>query len=207
MRNLPDALYQELTSKNVRAVLMAELFFDSGTLRLWTGYGTLNWKGDEYYGGGNLIGISPIEETQESEAKGIVCTLNGVPTTIIALALAERARGRPFRLHIGFVASSSRIATEDEPGAIELESGDGYILLENNIISPSVYRIFSGIMDVMEITDNGKTADVRLSVENALIIGNRQKISRYTPEDQKKFFPFDKGLDMINMIQDREVVW
>lgn len=207
MRKIPDELFNELTSKNVRAVLMAELFFDTGTLRLWTGYGTLKWMGEEFYGGGNIIGISPIEETQDTEAKGIVCSLNGVPSTIIALALGEKSRGRKFRLYLGFVSSDARIATEEDPGAIELESGTGYILLENQLVDPSAYRIFSGIMDTIEITDNGQTADVRLSVENSLIIGTRQKMRRYTPEDQKKIYPNDKGLEFINQLQDREIVW
>jgi len=99
LRNISSDMIAEFTSSSVNPVLMAELFFDSGTLRMWTGYGTLTYNGDDYFGGGNFIGISSIEETQDLEAKGIVATLNGVPTSLISIALAERSRGRPFRLH------------------------------------------------------------------------------------------------------------
>lgn len=196
----------EYSSGSVNPVLMAEMFFDSGTLRMWTGYGTLTYNGEEYFGGGNFIGISSIEETQDLEAKGIVATLNGIPTSLIAIALGERSRGRQFRLYLASVTTRRYVATESQPGAIELEGGDGYILLENQLVD-APYRIFSGLMDVMEITDNGEDSNIRLSVENALIIGRRAKIRRYTSEDQKKRFPTDKGLDFINQLQDKEIVW
>lgn len=206
MRNISADMIAEYSSGSVNPILMAELFFDSGTLRMWTGFGVLTYNGDDYFGGGNFIGISSVEETQDLEAKGIVATLNGIPTSLINIALAERSRGRPFRLYLASVTTRRYVATEDDPGAILLEDGDGYILLENQLVD-SPYRIFSGLMDVMEITDNGEDANIRLSVENALIIGRRAKVRRYTSEDQKKRFPNDKGLDFINQLQDKEIVW
>ena len=62
-------------------------------------------------------------------------------------------------------------------------------------------------MDVIEFTDTGDTADLRLSVENILITGQRTKISRYTAEQQKAKYPNDKGLDFINQLQDKSIVW
>lgn len=206
MRNIDTSLLAELTSPSVRPAYLAELFFDSGVLRLWTGYGTLVNDNETYFGGGNLIGISAIDETQDVEAKGMVCSLNGVPSNLIALALGERSRGRRFRLYIAGVSTSNYVATEDTPGSVMLEDGNGYVLLENQIITPA-YRLFAGLMDVIEITDNGQTADLRLSVENALIVGRRAKVRRYTTEDQKRFFPDDMGLEFINQLQDKEIVW
>lgn len=206
MRNLPAELATELLSSSIEPALMAELFFDSGTLRLWTGYGELEWNGETFFGGGNFIGVSEITETQEVEAKGIVCTLSGIPSNLIALALGENSRGRRFRLYMTAVNTGQYVATEETPGRVELEDGAGYILLENTM-TQEPYRIFSGLMDTIEITDSGDTANLRLTVENALIIGQRAKVRRYTPEEQKKRFPNDKGLDFINQLQDKEVVW
>jgi hypothetical protein len=40
-----------------------------------------------------------------------------------------------------------------------------------------------------------------------LIIGRRRKIRRYTDEDQRAVYPSDKGLSLINQLQDKEIVW
>lgn len=206
MRNLSPEMAAEFSGESTDPVLMGELEFDSGTLRMWTGLGSLFWGEKEFLGGGNFIGISPIEETQDTIAKGLVVSLNGIATTNIALALAERPRGRPFRLYLGVVSSRRYISTEDGHGRVELEDGSGYVLLENNLVD-SPYRIFSGLMDVIESSDNGETATLRLSVENILIVGQRTKLYRYTDLDQKKTYPNDKGLELINQLQDKELVW
>lgn len=206
MRNLTPQMASEVESKNLTPVILAEAIFDNDPLRMWTGYGSLFWGDKEFFGGGNFIGISPIDETQDTVAKGIVASLNGIPSTLVSLALSERCRGRPFRLYLGIVDTRRYVATEDDPGRVELEDGSGYVLLENQFVD-SPYRIFSGLMDTMEFSDNGDTADIRLSVENILITGQRTKIRRYTSEDQKKYYPNDKGLDFINQLQDKEIVW
>lgn len=204
-RNISPQMVSEYSDGAVNPALLVEAFFDTGTLRLWTGYGTIEWEGETFYGAGNLIGFSPIEETQDLQAKGVTVTLNGIPSSIIAIALGERSRGRRFRLYIASYTSRRYVATEDDPGIVRTEDGGG-VLLEGQLID-SPYRIFSGLMDVIEFSDNGQEAFARLNVENALIIGQRSKIRRYTAEEQKKLYPNDKGLDFINQLQDKELVW
>lgn len=206
MRNLTPEMAAEFSGESTDPVLMGELEFDSGTLRMWTGLGSLFWGEKEFLGGGNFIGISPIEETQDTIAKGLVVSLNGIASTNIALALAERQRGRPFRLYLGVASTRRYVSTEAGDGLVELEDGSGYVLLDNNLVD-SPYRIFSGLMDVIESSDNGETATLRLSVENILIVGQRTKLYRYTDLDQKKTYPNDKGLELINQLQDKELVW
>ncbi|GAB3282689.1 hypothetical protein GCM10027347_59070 [Larkinella harenae] len=205
MRNITQDMIDEFSGPTVAPALLGEFYFDSGFIGMWTGIGTLTWGDRQFLGGGNFIGISPVNETQDLQAKGITLSLNGIPSSLISLSLNERSRGRPFRLFLASVSSTRRVATEQEPGVVLTEDG-GVVLLENQLID-SPYRIFSGLMDVIEFTDNGQTADIRMSVENALIIGQRAKVGRYTPEDQKKRFPGDKGLDFINQLQDKSIVW
>lgn len=206
MRNLSPEMIAEFSSQSVKPALMAELYFDDQTLMMWSGLGDLEWGDKVFVGGGNFIGVSPIEETQDIQAKGIVASLNGIPSSLIALSLGERVRGRPFRMYLGVVDTQQYVATEVDPGRVQLEDGSGYMILENRLLD-SPYRIFSGLMDVMEFTDNGSTADIRLSVENSLIIGQRAKIARYTVEDQRKRYPYDKGMEYINQLQDKEIIW
>jgi hypothetical protein len=280
VRALTAEMAQEISQRNVKPVLMAELQFDSGTLYMWNGNGTLTWEGNDYMGAGNLVGVSSMEETQNIEAKGIICTLSGVPTTLLALTLLERTRGRPFRMWLAAIddtpvptlgvklltESGDLLLTEDgsvinleETGVAEfvlLE--DGFMLLDENgfrlelessarpveiilaengdkmmtesgfelllessghglppdpVVPPwntlvvSPYRYFTGLMDVMEVNDDGNNAMIRLSVESSMLIGQRSKITRYTAEDQKKNYPDDLGLDFINQLQDKAIVW
>lgn len=205
MRNLPQEIADEYAAGHVQPVLMIEMYFDESTLRMFTGYGMMEFGGEDYYGMGNFIGISPIEETQDTTARGVVVSLNGIPSSLLSVTLLSRSRGRPFRMYLSYINTKQSVATEDEPGIVLTESGDR-VLLENQVVG-NPYRIFSGLMDVIEFNDNGKDAFLRLSVENALIVGQRPKLRRYTKEDQRKVYPSDKGLEFINSLQDKEVVW
>lgn len=206
MRNLTSEMAAEVAGRNMRPVMLMEAFFDSGTLRLWSGYGELEYNGDTYTGSGNLIGISPIDETQNLEAKGIVVSMSGISSNLISIALTERTRGRSLKLYLGMVEVDSYVATEVDTGRVMLEDESGFVKLESGVIA-SPYRIYSGLMDVIEFTDDGKTADLRLSVENILMIGRRAKVLRYTNEEQRKIYPDDKGLEFVNQLQDKEIVW
>lgn len=205
MRNLTADMVTEFSSQSVSPILMAELFFDSGRIGVWTGIGTLTWGDKEFLGGGNFVGVSVIQETQELQAKGIVCSLNGISSSLVAAGF-ERVRGRPFKMYLGSASSTRYISTEDGTGRVKLEDGSGFVRLENNLIK-SPYRIFSGLMNNIETVDNGQTCDMRLTVESIMIIGQRNKVRRYTDEDQQIKYPGDLGLSLIPSLQDKEVVW
>lgn len=203
--NITQSMLDEFASGAVRPVLLADMFFDSGTVRMFTGLGTLTYNGNDYLGGGQFINISSITESQDLKANGIVCSLNGLDSNLVALALTERTRRRPFRLYLGAQSTTQYVLTEDQPGYVLTE--DGYkILLESQLVD-TPYRIFSGLMDVMEGTTDGQTGDIKLSVENILLIGQRAREGRYTDEDQKRRFPLDRGLENINQLQDKSIVW
>lgn len=204
MRDISPEMEAALHAPNVQPVLMAELYFDSATVRLWSGIGTLTWNGNDFTGGGNLISISEIQESQGLEAKGMTCTLTGIPSNIIGTVLLENQRGRPFRLYLGVVSINNNVLLED--GDYVLTEDGGNVLLENTLVDIP-YRIFSGLMDTMEIIDTGETSLVNLNVESIMIVGQRNKVRRYTAEDQKKYYPNDKGLDFIASLQDKEIVW
>ena len=69
------------------------------------------------------------------------------------------------------------------------------------------YEIFKGTMDVMTISDTGETANIRISAESKLIDLDRSRERRYTSEDLKIDFSDDKGLEYIDDLQDKEIVW
>lgn len=165
---------------DVRPFFAVKLEFDSGTLRFWNGYQPITIDSESYQGAGSLISISPIEETSEIKAAGTSIVLQGLSTDIISLALSESYQNRNATIYTGTV-------TED--------------------LTVSAYQAFKGLMDTMQIAENGSTARVELNLENRLITLERPRILRYTSEEQKTLFPGDLGLEFIDDIQDRTIEW
>jgi hypothetical protein len=161
--------------------LAVELLFDSGAVRLWTGLTPLVVGGVTYTGAGSLLAVSAVEETSEIAARGANMTLSGIPSEIISLALNEDYQGRTAKIYFGL---------------LNVTSG-----------APEMCEIFSGLMDQMNIEDTGTTLTVELTVENRLIDLERARIRRYTSEDQKRVYPDDLGLDFVNDLQDKEIIW
>lgn len=209
-RDITSAMAVEFEADHALPLILAEMEFDTETLRMWNGVGTLTWDGNDFLGAGNLATISSIGETQGLEAKGLIVTLSGIPSSLLSVAFNERSRGRAFRLWLAAVDTSGGSLLLHGGGRLLLHGG-GTLLLHGtsagNTLIADPYQCFTGIMDVMEITDDGETSVIRLSVENSLILGQRRKIGRLTAEDQKKTYPYDLGLDNINQLIDKEVVW
>jgi hypothetical protein len=67
--------------------------------------------------------------------------------------------------------------------------------------------MFVGRMDQATLQDDGETAQINIAAESRLIDLQRARVRRYTDEDQRAVYPSDKGLSLINQLQDKEIVW
>lgn len=181
-RDLTPDFITEIEATQLRMAFFVKFEFDSGTSRIWSGYGTKIFLGETYIGLGSLGSISAVEESQELRANNVTFKLSGIPTANISAALSEDYQGRPVTLWL---------ATLDED----------YAVIDDPL------ELFSGIMDVMEIQESRETASLTVRCESDLIILQKSKLRRYTPEDQKIDFPDDKGLDFVASIQDAELLW
>jgi hypothetical protein len=204
-RDISPELALALTQTHVNSALMAEFDFDSGTLGMWTGYGTLVWGEKEFFGGGNLVSVSPIRETQDLQANAVTFNLAGVSQPNVALALQENLQNRPCRLYAATTATSVALATENDSGAILMEGGEA-ILLESTVMDEP-YLFWSGLMNVMQGKARIPLSELSLSAENILIWLRRTRESRYTDEDQKAKYPGDRFFEFIAQLQDKEIVW
>ena len=205
MREISAAYLEEITSGAMQPRLLMELQFDSSTVWVWTGIGTLDWGERSFVGNGNFVSVSDVQETQDLQAAGVVFGLNGIPSSLISLALSVRYQSRPCKMWLGMVDTSAGIALEDGSGVFLTETGDK-ILLENQLYGEPV-PLFSGLMDVMEFTDDGQTATIKLSAESTLMKLRRTKERRYTPEDQKSKYPGDRFFDFVAQLQDKQLTW
>jgi len=169
----------EFATGSFTAFLAVELEFDSGTLRIWNGYGDLTLGGNTYTGGGTLIGVSAVEETSEIGAKGITMSLEGISSSILSYALTENYKNRIVSVYVGAITSGT----------------------------VSSYKVFSGRMDVMTISENGDTCSVSLTAESRLIDLERPRVRRWTSEDQKNIDANDKGFEFVNSLQEATIKW
>ncbi len=181
-RDLTADFIEEISANQLRAAILTVIYFDSGTTYNWTGVGNIIYDGQLYVGVGDSVSFGRMEESQVVKATGTVMVLSGVKSSLISIALQEQYQGR--RAEIFFAVLDEQFNIIDTP-----------------------YQIFAGAMDVMEIEDDGQKAQISMTVENDLIDLFKARVRNYTSEDQKAFFPNDRGLDFIPFIQDQEIIW
>lgn len=202
-RDVSEAVLSSLEDDVVYPFYAIELLFDGeNTLRLWTGQGTLVYDGVEYFGTGQILAVDSVEETTEMSAKGATLTLSSVPATVLSLALSEPYQGRRCNIYFGMFARGS-LLTESNV-YILLEDGS-QILLESQ--DTGLTQIFSGYMDQMNIEEGPESSILSLTVENKLIDLERIRVARFTSSYQKSIYPNDRGLDFIEDLQDKNIIW
>jgi len=181
MRDMTTGFRTIIDSQSMRLCYLVSADFDSGALRLWTGYGDLVYGGQTFTGAGVILNISPVKETQNLEATSLRVELSGIPESIVSLALQEEYQQREITLYLGVVSQ-----TTGEVDAITL---------------------FKGRIDIMEIVPDTQNARIGVVCENELI-RLRDPVATYlTSEWQKSRYPDDLGLDFVVPIQDRELNW
>lgn len=181
-RTLSADMVTEVTTAQLSPILMASLNF-STPVNLWTGYGNLSYNSTTYYGLGTLGTISPVEETTDLAARGISMKLSGVPTANVAIALTENYQGRECSVMFGALSPTA-----------------------GTLISSPV-TVFSGRMDVMQISDDGQSAEIIVTAESKLMDFKRPREVRYTDEEQQQLYSGDIGLEFVNDIQEKIVYW
>lgn len=163
------------------AVVLVDLDFPSGHIRVHTGAGDITFNNFLYQGVGDLGGISNVEETIEGQTSRIELFLTGIDPALISTALNENYRHREGVVYLAFIDSNG-------------------VLVDDPVVT------FRGRMDTMPIT-LGDTAKIRLRIESRLADWNRARIDRYTNESQQQKFPGDKGLEFVSQMAEKEIVW
>lgn len=182
VRDIGTELSTHVQAPSLEPIFLYEAEFDSGTIRFFTGYGSLVYNSNTYLGAGKLIKISEYGESSQLQAQGMQFTLNGIDTAIISVAQNENYNFRPCSVYLGALDANGQV--------------DG-----------TAYKFFSGLMSSIQITNDGNKADLVLSAESRAIILKQKKERRYTPEDQKTELASDTFFDYLAGIQDEEIIW
>ena len=179
-RDITQPTIDSLDDSVLYPFFAVELLFDGAqTLRLWTGQGILSYEGNDWFGTGNVLQIESVEETTDIAARGASLTLSGIPSEVLSLALSEPYQGRKANIYFGNFTT----------GVADLT------------------QIFSGYMDQMNIEETPDSCTVQLSLENKLVDLERARVSRFTSAYQKSVYSGDLGLDFVEDLQDKDIVW
>jgi hypothetical protein len=201
-RDLSSGVLGLIEDDVVYPFFAVELLFDTDALYLWTGLGDLVVSGTTYTGTGVLLDISEVEETVEIAARGATLTLSGIPSEVLALALTEPYQGRQCKIYFGLFSKGTVL---QEDGAFLLLEDGSKIVLELQELG--LTEIFAGYMDQMNVQEGPETCDIELKVENKLVDLERARVRRYSSGYQKSVYPNDKGLDFVEDLQDKEIIW
>lgn len=161
-------------------VVMAKLEFDSGTLYLHDGIGSLISGGNTYLGAGRFGGIESAEEALQLVAKPLTLSLSGVDTTIVNEAMTENYQNRPVTIYVGFLNSSNAF-----------------------VDTPEI--VWEGRMNQMSFTVSRGEASIKLSCEYRL--RREPIIARFSDQDQQVAFPGDRFFDLLPTIANYAGKW
>lgn len=168
--------------KTCRPLIFYEGVFDAGTVRLWTGIGSIAWNSQTWTGAGNLLEITNITETADLRAQGFTAKLSGISLTNLALALDQVVLGRDGSIWFGLL---------DGAGAV--------------IADP--YLAFKGRMDAPEIVDSGEACTIEINYENHLKAFEQSMVRYYTHEDMRIDHPNEEACKFVATQQDEQVSW
>jgi hypothetical protein len=100
-RVLTAAMLAAIRTGNLRPVLFYEGVFGSGTVRLFTGSGTLTWNGNTWTGDNGMLSIGSVGEGSDLTAIPQSVSLNGNVSSLLTLALSQVRRGLAGRIWLG----------------------------------------------------------------------------------------------------------
>jgi len=181
MREMTAPVIAALQADNVPLLVLVELQFASGTVRVCNAGYSFDHDGYTWTGLGNVGGISATAEGEDLEMYGITLTMSGVPPEMISLALSSGYQGRPATVWLAPLDSNYQLLSD-----------------------PTI--IFRGRMDTMPV-EIGKEAIIQLSVESRLVDWERPRQRRYNHADQTSEYPNDKGFEFVPQMAEREIVW
>lgn len=174
-RTVPAAILTALAQPEVEPFYAVDITLDSGSLRIWTGYGDRTIDGVVFTGGGSLVGISGLEEVADLSAKEVTLTIGGVDPSTVAIALTEPYQRRKVRILFGVRNVSDFV------------------------------EVFSGSLNQMIIEDSPDSATISVTVDSRLVELEGASNRRYTSESHKNRHASDTFFDFVAEIQDKQI--
>jgi hypothetical protein len=181
MRTLTTAALAAISAGTVSPFYMVSIGFASGAAYYWTGVNTILWNTFDWTGQGDFLGVSSISQTSDLSAEGITIAISGLNADDVSSMIGEVAQNVPVDVWFGMLSAGAIIA---DP-----------------------VHCFSGHIDVPTLQDDGNTATISCTAENALIVLARSSQRRYTLDNQQIDFPLDTGFQFVPTVQSWSGTW
>ena len=205
-RTLDASIISALSSGDIEPFFAFKMEFDTTTLLLYTGLGTITIGSDTYTGVGSLLSFTNVEESADIGAKKVTITLSGVPSTNLSLALTEPYQGREVTILFG-IRNANVVYLIDENGDFILTEQGGLIDVTDSTEPNASSTLFVGYIDQMDITEGPETSSISVVLESKLLELERSRVLRYTSAIQKALYTGDKGFDFVDELQGQTFNW
>lgn len=205
-RTLDSSITTALSSGDIEPFFAFKMAFDSTTLYLYTGLGSITIGSDTYTGVGSLLNFSNVEESADIGAKSVSITLSGIPSANLSLALSTPYQGREVTILFG-IRNANVIYLTNEDGDFVLTEGGGLIDITEGSEPNASSTLFVGYIDTMDINEGAESSSITISLESKLLELERQRVLRYTSAVQKALYTGDKGFDFVDQLQGETFNW
>lgn len=180
MRQIDSVVISALEQGNIRWAYLVDVEFDVNPLRFSSLYSDLDYDGKTYIGAGNLGTISATQENSALEPSSVNLTISGVNPAVLPTVFDQEYINRP---------ASIRLLVLDDNGGVV-----------------GVLPYYGGLISDLSLNFSS-TSSIQISLADQLSVWSREKVSRYTDQDQKTRYPNDRGFEFVEQIQDLEIVW
>ncbi|MEC4724513.1 hypothetical protein HWQ46_02995 [Shewanella sp. D64] len=173
-------MQQYLRRRDMSAILMTELDFESGWLRCHSGVGDAIWQEHTFKGTGVLGKVGAVKQGSKVQPHRLRFTLSGIPKELAAVALGEKYQNRH--------------------GALYLAALDPY----SNIVA--VDTLFAGRMDVMNVRI-ANPSTIQLDLNSRGVDWKNSRNRRYTHADQISRYRDDNFFEFVSQMAEKEIHW
>lgn len=175
-----DAMVDWLSRDRVTAVIAANIQFESGTVYVHSGTGTIVLNGFVYYGMGKMGAVDDVGETNSTSPAQLKLTLSGLDLSLFATTLNERCVGRQANIYLGVMDDSGVVRAAD--------------------------MIFQGKVSSTGATA-GETNALQYTVSNIFEDWQRPFPDRYTDESHQATQPGDRIFRYVAQMAERSIYW
>jgi hypothetical protein len=151
------ALTNAANQTHVPYVVFADLDFLSAHVRINSSDRAIEFGGNTYLGGGQLVGIGEVTESAALNPEKISLTLSGVDTSLISTVLNETYHGRSATLYVCYLGSDGQLVGTPE-------------------------MLWEGRMDTLGIQSEEGGSTIDLICESRLVLWNEATELLYTHE-------------------------
>lgn len=182
---LPETIAAIIGGATIRAAILAQFDFASGTERVWSGEGELTAGGYVWKGMGRYGSVDGLSTRTDMSAESLSFVLSGVDPTLVSLAQnsAHEAKGRTCAVYVQFFdVDWSRL---DSP-----------------------YALRSGIMDQMKYRATGPNKrSISLTAEGLFAFRGAAPFAYYTDRDQEARWSGDTFFKLIPTLLVKQITW